>query len=680
MKAALLFCTILALVSAFKFQYGIVIDAGGTKTQAYIYKWPIRHTKEFPLVDATLVSISAKTASLINAGTLAEVTAILTPHINFANTKISAADREESSIFFFATAAVRTLPKATRDTLMTNVQAFFQDTTKNPYFFESTFAKIVSGEEEGAFSWTTVQYLLNTLDSSAPESTSTVLDISCASAQVTFIPSTAPLAHQYTIRAGTHDFDAYSNSFLGFGLDTIEARYRAALVASVAVDALEVNDPCMWKGASLTGTPAYVSLFPSLYPYNARTIKFIGTGDVAACKAMLKEIMFGAALAPEQTPPVCLQPPCSLGGVHQPAFDPAAPLYAIGAFAYSAEFTGCLGESNITCIRDTMEQYMADNIDWATTLTVFSSYSGTSAGQRLLKSMPLNGLTIALLLETGYGIAPDRPIVFASAIDTKSISWTLGAMIQSEGQRNPMPYAPADWTGMWSNDDYGVSTMGFCVDEQTRTGHGSYLVGYIDGVFDPEYTMFTGEWNDPAIDESGPILMTIHHPAANPDALEFSAVYRTWSSPETLYTWASTKDLSAPAPAPQECGGPSAPLTKTASGVWESDDGSFLWTHVEATGYVYSSCRTPTTGPLQAPSSAACMTMTTCSSSGSPAPWTHSTPRPAPGAAPSRTPARPPLPPQTSPHGPHTALPPRQPSRTASSRASGPTTTLASTH
>jgi len=46
--------------------------------------------------------------------------------------------------------------------IMNNIRKVFSD---SPFMFKNKWARIISGEEEGAYGWITVNYLLNTLDS-----------------------------------------------------------------------------------------------------------------------------------------------------------------------------------------------------------------------------------------------------------------------------------------------------------------------------------------------------------------------------------------------------------------------------------------------------------------------------------------------------------------------------------
>ena len=70
----------------------------------------------------------------------------------------------EMPVFLQATAGVRLLPAAQREAVIGSVRAFLSDDDKCPFLFaQPSWARVVSGEEEGVNGWITLNHALGAL-------------------------------------------------------------------------------------------------------------------------------------------------------------------------------------------------------------------------------------------------------------------------------------------------------------------------------------------------------------------------------------------------------------------------------------------------------------------------------------------------------------------------------------
>lgn len=58
---------------------------------------------------------------------------------------------------------MRLVPRVKREAMMTFIRDLLSDKDFCPFYFQFSFARVLSGEEEAAFAWTGSNYLFNTL-------------------------------------------------------------------------------------------------------------------------------------------------------------------------------------------------------------------------------------------------------------------------------------------------------------------------------------------------------------------------------------------------------------------------------------------------------------------------------------------------------------------------------------
>lgn len=97
-------------------------------------------------------------------------------------------------------------------------------------FLEDQWARVISGQDEGAYMWLTINYLLKNLN---PLSKVLTIDLGGASTQIAFRPNTIPAESEIDLNIPNfYDYDIYSISYLGYGND--QARYNIALMSKDA--------------------------------------------------------------------------------------------------------------------------------------------------------------------------------------------------------------------------------------------------------------------------------------------------------------------------------------------------------------------------------------------------------------------------------------------------------------
>lgn len=93
------------------------------------------------------------------------VAAYLSRFVDFAKQVLKDKEDDWSTypIYLKATGGLRTLPTPDRVRLINVVRKLFRDAAFNPFSFEDERARVISGEEEGAYGWVAVNFIKGTL-------------------------------------------------------------------------------------------------------------------------------------------------------------------------------------------------------------------------------------------------------------------------------------------------------------------------------------------------------------------------------------------------------------------------------------------------------------------------------------------------------------------------------------
>nr|XP_013810470.1 PREDICTED: ectonucleoside triphosphate diphosphohydrolase 1 isoform X5 [Apteryx mantelli mantelli] len=211
-------------------KYGIVLDAGSSHTNLYVYDWPAEKENNTGVVQQVEVckvegsGISGYSQATEKAGPS------LMQCLRRAEEVIPPNQHPETPIYLGATAGMRLLSledKSAADKVLSSVEKTLRSA---PFNFQG--ARIISGQEEGAYGWITINYLLGSFKQSgwtkflhtlkSVSETSGALDLGGASTQITFVPDEIPYESPESwlhFRLYGKDYKVYTHSFLCYGKD-----------------------------------------------------------------------------------------------------------------------------------------------------------------------------------------------------------------------------------------------------------------------------------------------------------------------------------------------------------------------------------------------------------------------------------------------------------------------------
>lgn len=289
-----------------QYQYGCVIDAGSTGSRIVVFRW---ETREFTINDLPppitspfqIVAYSPGRDFLETRVDTAVGRQNLKTLLEYAQAKlreqgVSADAMKAIPLYLKATAGMRVLSDEERVAAMSDVRSIL---SAGPFLFKPSWARTISGEEEGVAGWIAVNYQEGSLPGQSTASRTTVgaLDLGGASAQITFVPPAGVdiLSSQFDLRLTiASQTSLYTHSFLYYGQTEAIRRINELVVLSSGAQpgvpppaGSTIPHPCY-----LAGTPGGVSFNSSIA---GGMVNFSGTSNWTACREFVTPLMLRGA-------------------------------------------------------------------------------------------------------------------------------------------------------------------------------------------------------------------------------------------------------------------------------------------------------------------------------------------------------------------------------------------------
>ncbi|KAI4877222.1 hypothetical protein NFI96_020237 [Prochilodus magdalenae] len=397
-----------------KYKYGIVLDAGSSHTSVYIYEWPAEKENNTGMVsqmhscNVNGKGISSYSADPEKAGES------LKDCMEEAIRMIPKHRHKETPVYLGATAGMRLLKWANENASEKVLESVGQSLQSYPFSYQG--ARIITGQEEGAFGWITVNYLNDNLRKASP--TLGALDLGGASTQISFVSGQDLESPDNSIdfRLYGHDYQLYTHSFLCYGKDQV----LKLLLANEIQPSLKMTgnitleDPCFHQGYE--ATKEFVNVFNSPCVDSLKSGKkiftHVGLGNGTACRAAVRKV-FKADKCPFST--------CSFNGVFQPPVE--------GRFGAFSAFYFVMNFLNLTTYN--LDEAKVELAKYCATPWNNIKLKYPDVKDKYLSEYCFSGTYILTLLEDGYNFtsATWKDIEFIKQIRNSDAGWTLGYML-----------------------------------------------------------------------------------------------------------------------------------------------------------------------------------------------------------------------------------------------------------
>ncbi|KTG04545.1 hypothetical protein cypCar_00000704 [Cyprinus carpio] len=399
-----------------KYKYGIVLDAGSSHTSVFIYEWPAEKENNTGMVQQKHTcnvkgkGISSYSANPQGAG------ASLQECMNEAKQKIPAHRHPETPVYLGATAGMRLLRMENEEASKKVLDSVALSLKSYPFSYQG--ARIISGQEEGAFGWITVNYLSENLRK--PTGTLGALDLGGASTQITFVPQQKIESSDNSIdfRLYGNNYHLYTHSFLCYGKDqalklSMGKKLESTLKAD-KTDPIELRDPCFHPGYKVPRTVPDVFNTPCTKELKLANENFlhVGLGNWSQCQQSIRKV-FNTS--------ICSYSKCSFNGVFQPSV--YGDFGAFSAFFFVMDFLNLTSDSLATT-KEKLAAYCS---------TPWEKIVGNhpKIDQKYLSEYCFSATYILTLLEDGYKFTSNnwKDIRFIKKIGDSDAGWTLGYML-----------------------------------------------------------------------------------------------------------------------------------------------------------------------------------------------------------------------------------------------------------
>ncbi|XP_058144172.1 ectonucleoside triphosphate diphosphohydrolase 3 [Dasypus novemcinctus] len=414
-------------------RYGVVLDAGSSRTTLYVYQWPAEKENNTGVVSQSL-RCGVRGSGISSYGNNPQdVPRALEDCVQRAREHVPAQLHAATRVHLGATAGMRLL-RLQNETAANEVLASIRDYFKSqPFDFRG--AQILSGQEEGVYGWITANYLLgNFLEKNLwnmwvhPHGVETTgaLDLGGASTQIAFAAEGLRPNGSDAVQVSLYGYayTLYTHSFQCYGRNEAEKRLLARLLQSSPTKT-NLTNPCYPRNYS-TAFPAG-RIFDSLCTAPLRPaghrpgdiISFEGTGDPLQCREQVASLFNFEACRDRDA--------CSFDGVYQPKVK--GPFVAFAGFYYTASALNLSGSFSLDTFNASTWHFCSQ--DWSQLPLLLPRFD-----EEYARSYCFSAHYVYHLLVNGYKFTEETwpQIHFKKEVGDSSVAWPLGYMLSLTNQ------------------------------------------------------------------------------------------------------------------------------------------------------------------------------------------------------------------------------------------------------
>jgi Golgi nucleoside diphosphatase len=443
---------------------GMIVDAGSGGSRLHIYKWNKRvfHTPyppiSYPSTDEQWTDVMVPGVSTF-ADSPEQILGQLKSMIYYAKQML--VDKEEDwcffPIYFKATGGMREVPLSKRERLMAVIRGFFSDRKENPFYFESEFARVISGEEEAVYAWTGANYLMGSLLPPLEEQYSLsdsvhsgvqtygVLDLGGASTQIAFyVPNQEITEGLFKLQIGNRKhWNLYTKSFLQFGHNSIQQRHLEDITNTFlqssrhSVDsAADALTACYHAG--------YSEDFFNKDEQRWMTVRgpvMSSSTQMAECIAVLKPLLM---LNLDRFCEWVYDGECGIAGQYQPNIPPESEMKFIGLSSYKLPWSAFDMPPTASLHQFAKRADKICSMDFEELVIYYSKKHSYNGKELDLAQMPYHcflGSYVVVLLTEGYGFGMNHTLTVIDEYNGNKVAWTLGSILY-EINSMPWTYSP----------------------------------------------------------------------------------------------------------------------------------------------------------------------------------------------------------------------------------------------
>ena len=388
--------------------YGCMCDAGSSSTRVSVYTWPQRKPNSIPV-------ISEKGRESTNPGMHKknenEIKDAMNTLISFCRNKINEVSNNKavlSNVNFYlkATAGMRSISVEEQNKKLDVIRKTIR--ASDLKFLNDSWAKVITGSEEGQFGWITGNYLNRILfeNEKAGKIATTPhgsIDLGGYSLEITFTTNEEIREHKIRLALNNITYNLYSYSFQNYGQNKFhDALIEYFINSKGSEESDNINIPC------------YLTGYNESYVFKGKNYKLIGNANVQECRESISSLMN-----------INKEEEMSMNNTYQPKIPEGMKFYGISGLYWIANFFK-LADDNYHAPSEFLsaaEKFCTKNWDDAV-----KEY-GEDVEISYLKDYCISGNYVYYFLAEGFKIPKDKKLInFPDKINGVEVSWTLGAM------------------------------------------------------------------------------------------------------------------------------------------------------------------------------------------------------------------------------------------------------------
>jgi hypothetical protein len=424
------------------FSYIAMIDAGSSGCRVHVYRYGKVGSMEGPLyILPKHVSLKVKPGLSSFKNDPSAAGASLKGLVDFVKTKVPASDWGDTPIWLKATAGLRMLEPKTSDAILDSVRSFLGNSANSPLLFRPMWAKIIPGQEEGAFGWIAYNYLKRIIGpkkNTADIVPFAVIEMGGASAQVTQLApsekdiSEIPEDYRYAFTIEGQTYTLYTHSYLGYGSEQARESYNHLLLSQKAGTpaATDITDPCLYEGYVRADKKS-----ASVYEGPDGESVQGGAQQTGKCLSLVKQL-FQAPI--DTTCDAAIIKSRSFGCVYQPKFlIDSLNFLVFENYYYVASGIGIMPSGHapeatstnafplITSVKE-MEDSSQDVCGQSWT-NLNANYPKDNSGKDSNIKFCFTASLMASFLTDGLGLDRNKQLTIQQSVGNSDIEWALGA-------------------------------------------------------------------------------------------------------------------------------------------------------------------------------------------------------------------------------------------------------------
>ncbi|NWI30088.1 ENTP8 diphosphohydrolase, partial [Sula dactylatra] len=403
-------------------KYGMVFDAGSSHTSLFVYEWDSDKENDTGVVSQTLSCDVQGQGISSYANDPPKAGDSLRECMDKALKVIPAAKQKDVPAYLGATAGMRLLREqnsSAADQVLAEVVKTMQE---YPVAFKG--AQILTGKEEGAYGWITINYLLDSFTKYSPKAHMWVhpeaakifgaLDLGGASTQISFMPEGSVMNRNETSKFMLYgyDYNIYAHSYLCYGQNEMLKRLAKELIVVRGELGGERHAGSL-KLVCLHGRGNETNQSENYLGVGNVTLE--GRGNASECLAAIKKLFNFSACGQRQD--------CTFDGIYQPPVN--GQFIAFSAFYYNFKFLNLTKGQSLAAVRKAIEHFCTRS--WE---DVRSPCYPNENPERLPKYCANANYILTLLLDAyKFNETSWNNIFFQMKVGSADVGWVLGYML-----------------------------------------------------------------------------------------------------------------------------------------------------------------------------------------------------------------------------------------------------------